>query len=1386
MNDQVLWQLGGWTMIHFLWIGAFATLVLAIVRLLLRRASANLRYATTLVCFLALAVTPLAIAALLAKDVDWTATTTQAEVVDLLPKQVVSEPALAPAGVAMQRPMVIDLADTPIDVDARLAAPSNSEPAGPSDVNPLAAAAPELSELPIEATNDAMAAALSQVPTYLPWVWIVGTPLMFLLLGTGLIGSDRIRRGAQVLTNGPVYETTRRLRTALRLGRNVAVGVSDRVLQPVLVGIVRPMILLPPAALTGWSPEELEMALLHELAHVRRHDNLVNVLQRFVESLLFFHPCVWLVSRWLRVDREQCCDAIVVRQTGAREAYADLLISVARDASSRRLPSTAVALSSHPLARRVRRILQLEDEEMLVSKRSMGLVAVVLVAFVALAMWHGQPASVAQDASGEPEAPATEDIETAELTTEGTEPSLSPDLKPHSIDDVEIDFDGPQRIYELTGDEHHEQVFAVAKAHQEAGHKVMIQSRRGGGRLVVTKPEPALPATVAAPTANLPFLPLEEQRVADLAFKMLSVEVAPLDPETLKSVKENGFDGGVRIEDVGKVVYARGSKISRQPQDERDWRAGDILVGLHVWETPNLPALGKVLRRDDLDEFNPIKYFVLREEVDAEALRKLEREQERRRGGGGGFGGEFSGDFESGGGFGMESDEWEQGARMAGGEFGGRGGGFGEFGGGGFGRRSSRDRVGANREPPTKLVLVTGRMSFDQRAWEFEQVRLKRVEQNRPGAGRSYRNADIDQSPLPKMESGGRPTASQNDRKIRDQNARIADDMIKELASVQAARDQLVNAYERFIDQAASKLTAEESKLEAASAKLSKAKAELKRRKDLVEEGLEPHLKLQASEQEYREAVAQVRTAEHDVLAARNALEAKKRERDSKQAEWTAKINKLQVELQKARVDALRAEIAAEKNPVRGSKRVDNDRPPKAEPADKSASRVYPLIYPLMGPATDEELRAYIAASQDGKSGTLLRDTTSNNPEATHGMVWVADAPSAEQLKPTLLYDGRTFDQWKEDWKTELKTENRIEAIEALRAFGRAGLGKQATEAILEVAEPYQFNVWGDSDGEKGLVTAIVHAFGGSDGNPPVPAKASLPILVERLKQHPKHYKWLVWHALTGVKPTDDELSPLLAQLAAEGDSDLREMGLYALLRIDPDIELQETRNSVTKNLTDDDTSVAMAAASGLVKSDQRGFRGGGGVQSTVTLRSLMPELLPQLFHDEFNIRKNARRVLSYGSDMQIGDLENALIHVVESPTEPLRVGDTMLFDEGSSPEELKARKLAAIRTLAVLGSKARTAVPLLDKLLTDEDSELRMAAYVARNEVLGLRHEENTSWYKLDKNVLKVFGLVNEDDEYDSSPLLRLERERKAEVEMLGRTMYTGGGGGFGGGGVF
>ncbi len=117
------------------------------------------------------------------------------------------------------------------------------------------------------------------------------------------------------------------------------------------------MILLPVAALSGWSPDQLEMVLLHELAHVRRWDTLVNLIQRLVESALFFHPAVWIVSGWVRREREHCCDSVVVARTGRARAYAETLLALA-DADVGQTPYSAVAMAGNDLVARVQRILE--------------------------------------------------------------------------------------------------------------------------------------------------------------------------------------------------------------------------------------------------------------------------------------------------------------------------------------------------------------------------------------------------------------------------------------------------------------------------------------------------------------------------------------------------------------------------------------------------------------------------------------------------------------------------------------------------------------------------------------------------------------------------------------------------------------------------------------------------------------------------------------------------------------------------------------------------------------------------------------------------------------------------------------------------------------------
>ena len=123
---------------------------------------------------------------------------------------------------------------------------------------------------------------------------------------------------------------------------------------PTLVGWVKPVVLLPAAALAGLSPEQLRAILAHELAHVRRHDYLINLLQSVVETLLFYHPAMWWVSSQVRAEREHCCDDLAVEVCGDRLVYVSALAELTTLASQR---GFALAATDGSLLSRVQRIL---------------------------------------------------------------------------------------------------------------------------------------------------------------------------------------------------------------------------------------------------------------------------------------------------------------------------------------------------------------------------------------------------------------------------------------------------------------------------------------------------------------------------------------------------------------------------------------------------------------------------------------------------------------------------------------------------------------------------------------------------------------------------------------------------------------------------------------------------------------------------------------------------------------------------------------------------------------------------------------------------------------------------------------------------------------------
>jgi beta-lactamase regulating signal transducer with metallopeptidase domain len=123
---------------------------------------------------------------------------------------------------------------------------------------------------------------------------------------------------------------------------------------PSTIGWLRPAILLPAATIAGLTPDQLEAILAHEIAHIRRHDYLVNMIQVAIETLLFYHPAVWWISSRIRFERELCCDDDAVRATGQPLAYARTLTTLERLRTAE--PAPALSSVGGPLSYRVRRL----------------------------------------------------------------------------------------------------------------------------------------------------------------------------------------------------------------------------------------------------------------------------------------------------------------------------------------------------------------------------------------------------------------------------------------------------------------------------------------------------------------------------------------------------------------------------------------------------------------------------------------------------------------------------------------------------------------------------------------------------------------------------------------------------------------------------------------------------------------------------------------------------------------------------------------------------------------------------------------------------------------------------------------------------------------------
>jgi TonB family protein len=316
----------GWTLLHFVWQGLVVGAGFAAVRALLPRTHCNARYAAGLVALALLALWPLA------------------TFIALCPQAVAEA---ADAGVAL----------------------------APMDGVPAAAA-----------FESVLATSIDQALPWLVLLWGVGVLAM---AARALREWRALARIAREWAESNAELDAMLLALTRRFGfvRRVRVLVSGRVDTPMLIGWLKPVVLLPTAVALGFPRHQLELILAHELGHLRRYDHLVNLAQALLETVLFYHPVVHWISREVRNERELCCDELVLRQTrGEPREYARTLAAL-EELRQEAVP-LVLAASGGVLLERVRRIVGMPAPRLTTEPQAAGnwLILVAVLGMALLAM----------------------------------------------------------------------------------------------------------------------------------------------------------------------------------------------------------------------------------------------------------------------------------------------------------------------------------------------------------------------------------------------------------------------------------------------------------------------------------------------------------------------------------------------------------------------------------------------------------------------------------------------------------------------------------------------------------------------------------------------------------------------------------------------------------------------------------------------------------------------------------------------------------------------------------------------------------------------------------------------------------------------------------------
>lgn len=217
-----------------------------------------------------------------------------------------------------------------------------------------------------------------------PWIdwlvalWLAGITALSLRALAGWYLVLSLKRRDTFALPADLLQRCHGLQRRLAVAWPVRFLLSRRIDVPMVIGWLRPVVLIPVSAIAGLPPQQLDALILHELAHIRRFDTVINILLIAVETILFYHPAVWWVSRQIRIEREHCCDDFAVSACGDAGVYVEAMTALESWKGANRL---ALAANGGKLKQRVARLLDAPIEAPRFSLSAiMGLALLTVVA----------------------------------------------------------------------------------------------------------------------------------------------------------------------------------------------------------------------------------------------------------------------------------------------------------------------------------------------------------------------------------------------------------------------------------------------------------------------------------------------------------------------------------------------------------------------------------------------------------------------------------------------------------------------------------------------------------------------------------------------------------------------------------------------------------------------------------------------------------------------------------------------------------------------------------------------------------------------------------------------------------------------------------------------